>query len=277
MIVIEKNIFIALGGGNEIGGSSYYIQLNNTKLLLDCGIRNQGRRYPLFESLLQKKIINDINELNTIIISHAHKDHFAALPYIANTLSTRIISTPQTKDKLYNMVNILQQKGHFNNNDEYFEFKHIVSSMIVYDYFDPFHCNEVEILFIPAGHILGAAMTVITYNGYKIVYTGDFSLPLSKDEISETLATEFIRNCDVLIIENTYGYSKYKRLSQSKHANFDDLLYLINLAYPSQLFLIHQQEKADKWSLEDEVKEIFPTIKVEKAYNMVEYKLEEIL
>lgn len=271
---IKNSIFMAIGGGNEIGASSYYIQLENIKLLLDCGIRNCGRKYPLFESLIEKKIINSINELNTIIISHAHKDHFAALSYIANIQNTRIISTPQTKSKLLNMVDIFDRKNFFVNEDEYFNLKHIVSSIATYNYFEPFNCSSAELLFLPAGHIDGAAMTVICYNGNRIIYTGDFSVPLSEKKGDEQLAFKFIRECEILIIENTYGYSKNKISINSKHANFNNLVDLIQLAYPKQLFLIHQQEKFNSWSIEDEIKTKFPTIKVEKTYNMVEYELE---
>lgn len=34
-----KNLFLPLGGGNEIGASCYYLEIDDTKLIIDAGIR----------------------------------------------------------------------------------------------------------------------------------------------------------------------------------------------------------------------------------------------
>ena len=37
-----SDFFIPLGGGNEIGASSYYLSIGGIHILLDCGARLKG-------------------------------------------------------------------------------------------------------------------------------------------------------------------------------------------------------------------------------------------
>ncbi|MDY4544988.1 MAG: MBL fold metallo-hydrolase, partial [Bacilli bacterium] len=262
-----NNMFMALGGGNEIGASCYFLKLDDNKILLDCGARNNERYYPSFEKLIEEGIIKNFKEINAIIISHAHKDHFAALGSIANLEYSRIISTPKTKKKLFEMTDILKSKGFFKNETEMFSFKHILSSIATYGYFEQFSCGDMNIMFVPAGHIEGAAITVINYKNKKIVYTGDISFPLSDDENFFDFTMDFIKDCDVLIMENTYGYYSNKLISSSKHAQFQELLSFIKIVYPKEVFLVHHNDLESRYDLKDVLNEEFPTIRVKKIKN----------
>lgn len=93
------NEFIALGWGDEVGGSCYFLKLGEVNIMLDCGSRNGIRKYPYFDFLIEKKLLKSSNDIDLITISHAHKDHYAALPTVANLKDSRIISTPETKKK----------------------------------------------------------------------------------------------------------------------------------------------------------------------------------
>lgn len=199
------NKFVALGGGNEVGASCYYLKLGEVNIMLDCGSRNGIKKYPYFDFLVESKILKSSDDIDLITISHAHKDHYAALPTVANLNNSRIISTPETKKRIYDMINILYLKGCFNNEDEKFSFKHLVSTIFAFDYFEIIKCKDVEIMFVPAGHIPGAAITIISYEDMKIVYTGDFSLPLSDNKEYNELTKEMMLDCDLLIMENTNG------------------------------------------------------------------------
>jgi Cft2 family RNA processing exonuclease len=100
--------FIPLGGADEIGAGSFYLNISGTGILLDCGIhpRNKGiEALPKFELL-------ENEPLDFVIISHAHQDHIGALPFLIQRIPHAIIySTPQTKEiaelTLHNAANIL--------------------------------------------------------------------------------------------------------------------------------------------------------------------------
>ena len=45
-----SDFLIPLGGGNEIGGSAYYLSLEGIHVLFDCGARLKGEElYPDYE------------------------------------------------------------------------------------------------------------------------------------------------------------------------------------------------------------------------------------
>lgn len=152
----------------------------------------------------------------------------------------------------------------------------LIHQMTYYDYFESFFCGDVEVMLIPAGHITGSAMTLMIYQGKRILYTGDFSYPLSENDLENELAKEFLKSIDILIIENTYGHSKNKNYFLSNHANFKVLMDLIKIAYPYQIFLVHQQKK-NTWSLKDEIEKFFPSIKIISTNNNEIYNLEGII
>ncbi|HUS36420.1 MAG TPA: MBL fold metallo-hydrolase RNA specificity domain-containing protein [Verrucomicrobiae bacterium] len=65
--------------------------------------------------------------------------------------------------------------------------------------------QEFDITLTPAGHIFGSAMSLIESNGESLLYTGDFKLRrgLSAEPCQPVRA-------DTLIMETTYGQSKYR-------------------------------------------------------------------
>ena len=70
---------ISLGGSGEDSRSCFLVQSENLSVLFDCGVRREiadvSRVYPL----ITKEIAEN---LDAVIISHAHEDHSAALPYL---------------------------------------------------------------------------------------------------------------------------------------------------------------------------------------------------
>lgn len=60
--------------------------------------------------------------------------------------------------------------------------------------------GEVQLSFIPAGHILGSAQILMQYKGLRYLYTGDYKL--QEDPTCEPIA---IVQADVLITESTFA------------------------------------------------------------------------
>ena len=69
-----------LGSGRQVGRSCLLLQTPNSKILLDCGIdvASQGdEKFPHFNVPEF-----NINEIDAVVISHAHLDHVGLLPYL---------------------------------------------------------------------------------------------------------------------------------------------------------------------------------------------------
>lgn len=78
--------------------------------------------------------------------------------------------------------------------------KQPIQSYRVLAFEEGFNINGVEIVFIPAGHILGSAQILMVYKGVRYLYTGDYKL--QEDPTCEPIK---IIEADVLITETTFA------------------------------------------------------------------------
>jgi predicted metal-dependent RNase len=69
----------ALGSFQEVGRSCILVETRDTKVMMDCGVSvaSYDDPYPYLDA-----IRFPINELDAVIISHAHLDHTGFLPYL---------------------------------------------------------------------------------------------------------------------------------------------------------------------------------------------------
>lgn len=214
--------FLPLGGADDIGASCYFLEIDGTGILLDCGIhpRKKGR-----ESLPDFSLLDDLN-LDFVLISHAHQDHIGSLPFLVQKFPHVIItSTVQTKEiaeiTLHNAANILKEQF---EGDEYItpysheEIDLIVRSIRTASYEEVFEVkglrhftNEpVKISFHDAGHILGSAGILIEYKDERTFFTGD--VKFSSQEIMDGAVLPRVA-IDTLITETTYGATDSEHLS----------------------------------------------------------------
>ncbi len=205
--------FLPIGGGNEIGANSYFINFNGNGIILDCGIHPQKTG---LESLPDFDLITD-KSVDYCLISHAHQDHIGALPFLVKKIPyVKIITTPQTRAlaelTLHNSVSILKKEivepgFEFYSHDEV----DLLIKMIDYkENKNKFELNsyhqlkdsQVNCTFFDAGHILGSAGVLLENNNYKIFYTGDINLTAQTIQPPAQLPETKI---DTLILETTYG------------------------------------------------------------------------
>lgn len=160
----ERVVFMALGGAQEVGASCYFLKLGGNNLLLDCGCGYTcGIKFvPKFMSLLTTPYLQDFHQVSPVILSHAHFDHSATLPdFLALNESAAIYMTDLTREIL--SVQLEER------------FSAIEKNISRVAFLQKIPLPELSISFHQAGHIPGAMMTLINFDGKNILYTGDYS------------------------------------------------------------------------------------------------------
>jgi metallo-beta-lactamase family protein len=232
-----------IGAAREVTGSKHLITLESgKKILLDCGMfQGKGRE----TDSMNRDLGFDPQEIDHIILTHAHIDHSGLIPY-AYKLGFRgsVICTNATRDLCAIM---LADCGHIQENDtERFNKKLVRKGLKpvepIYTRADALKCMElfigtaynrkfhisqdIKVRFTNVGHLLGAgvALIEITENGKltRIAYTGDIGRPTSRILKSP----DHFAQCDYLIAESTYG----NRLHEHMEIAEEELLRIVKEA-----------------------------------------------
>jgi len=212
-----------LGGAQTVTGSRYLLEINNFKLLVDCG---------LFQGLPELKIKNWENipivakEIDAVVLTHAHLDHTGYLPRLFKEgYSGPVYCTKPTSELLEILlrdsaklqeeeVEFAKKKGysvHKNPKALYdsYDVEKVFPALRGYYYKTLIKINdEISIKFHNASHILGASIVEVFLKGKtqskKIVFSGD--LGRTNDPI--LYPPEKIKEADILFVESTYGNKK---------------------------------------------------------------------
>lgn len=196
-----------LGSGREVGRSCILIQTPESNVLLDCGIAVSTFDFNSFPMLDAPEF--DIDQLDAVIVSHAHLDHIGLVPFLFKlgwkgpvylTEPTRDIGALVQLDYIkvceQNMVNPI-----FSSN----EIREMIKHSITLRYNEVTDITpDIRIALYNAGHIIGSSMIHLNIgNGlHNILYTGDFRF--SRSRLLDKPKTVLPR-LETLIIESTYG------------------------------------------------------------------------
>jgi metallo-beta-lactamase family protein len=209
------------GAAHTVTGSQHLIEVNGSRLLLDCGLY-QGRRAETYERNLN--FSHDPRKVDAVLLSHAHIDHAGNLPNLVKQgFEGPIYATRATVDLATLMI---ADSAHIQESDAEFVNKKraqrgeppieplytkadaekvagMFAGKSIGEAFEP--VPGVVARFFEAGHILGAAgiSLEIEEKGRKIrlVFSGDIgrnNIPLLYDPVFPDAA-------DYLIMESTYG------------------------------------------------------------------------
>ncbi|MCP8312246.1 MAG: beta-CASP ribonuclease aCPSF1 [Candidatus Methylarchaceae archaeon HK02M1] len=197
-----------LGAFREVGRSALLIETKESKILLDCGI-NPGAKNPwdAYPRLDWANIYLD--DLDCVIISHAHLDHSGFLPTLYKYgYDGPVYCTEPTLP----LMTLLQM--------DYVKVASREGSKRLYDIRDVRevirHCitlpyglvtdisPDVKLVLNNAGHILGSSMVHlhIGEGAHNVVYSGDFKF--GRTRLLESAVRDYPR-VETLIIESTYG------------------------------------------------------------------------
>ncbi len=217
-----------LGGARQVGRSCLLLQTPSSKVLIDCGINvaASGKdKYPYFDVPEF-----DIQTLDAIIITHAHLDHVALLPYLYKmgykgpaymTHPTMDLSALSALD----FIGVAYKQASaplFGSKD----IKEMVKHTICLNYNEVTDiAPDIRITMYNAGHALGSAMVHFNIgNGlHNFLYTADFKY--AKTRLLDPAVTNFPR-IESVLTESTYG-SKDKVLPPRIESE-EKLIELIN-------------------------------------------------
>ncbi|HEY9227546.1 MAG TPA: MBL fold metallo-hydrolase, partial [Gemmatimonadaceae bacterium] len=84
------------GAAREVTGSCHIVRANGRTILLDCGLF-QGRRAEAEEK--NRTLPCPIDEIDAVVLSHAHLDHAGRLPFLTNRgYANPIYATKATRE-----------------------------------------------------------------------------------------------------------------------------------------------------------------------------------
>jgi metallo-beta-lactamase family protein len=219
------------GAAHTVTGTQHLLEINGSRLLLDCGLY-QGQRDESYARNLNFKF--DAASLDAVILSHAHIDHSGNLPNLVKEgFEGPIYATRATAELASVMV---ADSGHIQESDIEFvnkrrarngeppvepiytkaDAERVADFFKPVDYGQPFEpVQGVVARFVEAGHILGSAAVSLEIEEkerkIRFWFSGDigrYKLPLLRDPV-------FPEAVDYLLMESTYGDKAHRDPEQA--------------------------------------------------------------
>lgn len=257
----------SLGAAQEVTGSKHLLNVNGKEFLIDCGAFQGKRR----ESDEKNRNFNlDIENLESVIITHGHYDHCGLLPILTKDgFNGDIYATPATRD-IVNLV--LMDSARIQAHDAEFLAKQArkkgekFSWKPLYDEEDcvktvnqiatrsynrkTYLSPNVMMEFFDAGHILGSSLVNFTVTDgteeKNILFTGDIGRkekPIIRPPETNIPAPDYI------ILESTYG----------------------NRLHNDSVFAMKELERIVREACAKKGKIIIPSFAIERAQELIFY------
>ncbi|NOT04852.1 MAG: MBL fold metallo-hydrolase [Anaerolineales bacterium] len=209
------------GAAQTVTGSMHLVEVNGSRLLLDCGMY-QGRRKESYEK--NHNFPFDVSTIDAVILSHAHIDHSGNLPNLVKQGFSGPIFATRATAHLTDLM--LRDSGHiqekqaasinFHNKkkggpivvplyteEDAKQVKPLLRELNYEEEFEP--APGTLATFHDAGHILGSASIALELEEKKrktkLWFSGDIgrrNLPIIRDPVLP-------KQADVLLMESTYG------------------------------------------------------------------------
>lgn len=221
-----------VGAAQTVTGSKHLVHTDHATILLDCGLF-QGRRR---ESIEQNKQLGfRWEDVDVVVLSHAHIDHSGALPLLVKSgYDGPIYATPATRDLCAVMledaamiqasdaeyINRVIEREHADMEQvEPLYGKEDVVGVLDRTISVPYHrslrvADGVKLTFFDAGHVLGSAITILDIEDEgttkRLVFTGDLGrkrIPILRDP-------EVPTGAQTIITESTYGDRLHKPIEE---------------------------------------------------------------
>ncbi len=225
------------GAASGVTGSCHMISTDRHKILLDCGQFQGGAA---MEAMNRDPFPFDPEEIDCVVVSHAHIDHIGRLPLLVKQgFRGPIYCTDATSDlmdvMLKDSANIHEQEAVWKSRKARRAGKPEVEPLyttddalaalelrrpVLYDTLVEIN-DQMKVVFNDAGHILGSAVIELwtEENGEtkKLVFSGDLGMtnrPILNDPT-------VIHKADYVVMETTYGNRLHEKNAASIHKLLD--------------------------------------------------------
>ncbi len=217
------------GAAREVTGSCHIVRVNDKTVLLDCGLF-QGHRSDA--EARNRSLPCPIEQIDAVVLSHAHLDHSGRLPFLVGHGFARAIHAIKATTDLCAIM--LADSAHIQESDFAFLSRHgrdvspplygmrdaarTEELMVPHAYDEWFDvCDGVRARYVDAGHILGSASVVLEATTgpriSRLVFSGDIGragLPIIRDPAPPT------DPADIVIMESTYGNRDHESVASSR-------------------------------------------------------------
>ncbi|MEM7699685.1 MAG: MBL fold metallo-hydrolase [Verrucomicrobiota bacterium] len=221
------------GAAGTTTGSQHLIEVNDQRILLDCGLY-QGRRDDTYDR--NRNFLYPPESVDAVVLSHAHIDHSGNLPNLtSNGFTGNVYSTFATRDlcsiMLPDSARIQTQDTKWLNKRRKKRGESPIEPIyteieaeqclrqfvnVGYDRAIPI-ADGVTLTFIDAGHILGSAQVVLDIKEgsqkRRVLFSGDVGRG-DNELLRDPVAADDV---DVLLMESTYGAREHELPTQANH------------------------------------------------------------
>ena len=203
----EEVILCCLGGVKQVGRSCFIVMTRESKIMLDCGI-NPGEVSGLNAYPRLDWFNFNLDELDAVIISHAHIDHQGFLPTLFKFGYKGPIYCTEPTLPLMNLLQMDSVKISKSNGTylpyESRDVNEVIKHCITLPYGKPTDISpDITISLNNAGHIMGSATVHLNISGaHNILYSGDYKY--AKTQLLDSALSMYPR-VETLITESTYG------------------------------------------------------------------------
>lgn len=221
------------GAAETVTGSCHLLQLQNgINLLIDCG---------MFQGYVEERNTKDFGfnpeEIDFVLLTHAHLDHVGRLPKLVKegfkgTIITREPTMDLAEVVMLDSAHLMEEsyKTRFKKAQRVGKEKEVTKPLYQEsDVRSVFHLpmhfvnydeqinlgNGIFLNFKNAGHILGSAIIEVMFEEKGLKKTIVFSGDLGNDDVLVMPAPDTVEEADVLFIESTYGDRNHKGVDES--------------------------------------------------------------
>ncbi|MGR3271736.1 MBL fold metallo-hydrolase RNA specificity domain-containing protein [Thalassococcus profundi] len=205
-----------LGAAGTVTGSRYLIEVGPRRILIDCGLF-QG--FKTLRARNRKPFPSRPGGIDTVLLTHAHLDHTGYLPAVIRSgFAGRVFCTEATAE-LCGLI--LPDSGHLQEEEARYAARKGFSrhkkpaplyteadARAALERLDPVGFRRridlgdgIAAMFLPAGHLLGAAQIRLEVGERVVHFSGDLGHdpdPLMRPPVP-------FEGADVLVCESTYG------------------------------------------------------------------------
>jgi len=209
------------GAAGEVTGSCHILRTGNHQILLDCGLIQGSPRH---EARNRDPFPFAADNIDAVVLSHAHIDHSGRLPLLVKRGFKGPIYTQNASRDLAEIL--LKDSAYINEREAEYENRRrerkglepIESLYTSADadnalarfkgmrYEEVFEVVPgVQVLFHDAGHIMGSAVVEVNVEANKVKRTLIFSGDLGQFDAPILRDPSLIEHADIVLSESTYG------------------------------------------------------------------------